>query len=122
MEKRIDRARVRARKKKRIRKHLQVRENYPRLCVFKSGKHMYAHIVDDFKGMVIASASTLSKDLKGELKDTNKTKSAEKVGELIAKYAKKHKVEKVTFDRSGYIYHGRVKALAEAARKGGLKF
>ena len=122
MEKRKDKSEERKRKKLRVKKRMVIREDRPRLCVFKSSKHIYAQIVDDLNGKVIVQASTISKDIKGEVKELNKTKAAEKVGELIAKYAKDKKVAKVVFDRSGYIYHGRMKALADAARKAGLKF
>jgi large subunit ribosomal protein L18 len=92
-----------------------------RLTVFRSNQHIYAQLVDDENGVTLASASTMDKDL-GKLKSFSNVEAAEKVGELIAKKAKDQKVAQVVFDRGGYLYHGRVKALAEAARKAGLKF
>jgi large subunit ribosomal protein L18 len=91
----------------------------PRLCVFRSLKHIYAQIVDDTEGKTLVSASDL--ELK-EKKGMKKVEIAREVGKLIAKKALEKKIEKVSFDRSGYKYHGRVKALAEGAREGGLRF
>lgn len=102
----------------RIRKH--VSSDCPRLSVFRSNKHIYAQIIDDTKGVTLASASTLDKDGKGAKGGT--MDAAKAIGELIAKKALKAKVEQVVFDRGGYLYHGRIKALAEAAREAGLKF
>jgi large subunit ribosomal protein L18 len=96
--------------------------NKPRLSVFRSASHIYAQIIDDSKGVTIASASTLDKDLKSKVVKTSDLSAATSVGELIAKRALEHKVEAVVFDRGGYKYHGRVKALADAARDAGLKF
>lgn len=93
-----------------------------RLCVFRSNTHMYAQLVDDTKRATIISASTLDKDLKGKMKKTSDTKAAEAVGKLIAERAVKKGIKEIVFDRGGYLYHGRVKALAEAARVGGLSF
>ena len=93
-----------------------------RLSVFRSGKHIYAQLIDDTKGTTLAAASTVDKELKGKLKTTSTVEAAKAVGELIAKRAKAAKVEQVVFDRGGFIYHGRVKALADAAREGGLNF
>ncbi len=109
----------REKRKKRIKAKIFGTKERPRLCVFRSNKHIYCQLVDDTKGHTLASASDR------ELKLTEKKKKTEiafEVGKLIAKKAKKLKIEKVVFDRSGYRYHGRVKALAEGARKGGLKF
>ena len=92
-----------------------------RLCVNRSSNHMYAQIIDP-DNKVLASASTNEKDVKAKVKATGNVKAAEFIGELVAERALKAKVEQVTFDRSGFKYHGRVKALAEAARKKGLKF
>lgn len=91
-----------------------------RLSVFRSNQHIYAQLIDDVKGVTLASASTMDKELKGAKGST--LEGAKKVGALIAERGKKAKVESVAFDRGGYIYHGRVKALAEAAREAGLKF
>ncbi len=91
-----------------------------RLSVFRSGQHIYAQLIDDSKGLTVAAASTLDKELKGKKSAT--IEAARAVGELIASRAKKAKIDAVVFDRGGYLYHGRVKALAEGAREGGLKF
>lgn len=98
------------------------RETRPRLSVFRSGKQMYAQVIDDIKGVTLAAASTLEGDLKEKLKTGANTDAAVEVGKLVAERAKKAGVEKVVFDRGRYVYHGRVKALAEGAREGGLKF
>ncbi|WP_018699149.1 50S ribosomal protein L18 [Amorphus coralli] len=94
----------------------------PRLSVFRSSKHIYVQVIDDAAGNTVAAASTLDKDLRGSLKTGADTAAAAEVGRLIAERAKKAGVSKVVFDRGGYIYHGRVKALADAAREGGLEF
>jgi large subunit ribosomal protein L18 len=94
----------------------------PRLSVFRSGQHMYAQIIDDAKGVTLASASTLDKDLKSGLKTGATSEAAAKVGKLLAERAIKAGIKDVVFDRGGYMFHGRVKALAEAAREGGLNF
>ncbi|MEM5517023.1 50S ribosomal protein L18 [Henriciella sp. AS95] len=94
----------------------------PRLSVARSHKNISAQIIDDEKGLTVAAASTLEKDLRGKLKSTSDTAAAQQIGELIAERAKKAGVEDVVFDRGSYMFHGRVKALADAAREGGLKF
>src|ERR1700742_1659116 len=94
----------------------------PRLSVFRSSKHIYAQIIDDQNGTTLASASSLESDLKGSLKTGADTAAAAAVGKLIAERAAKAGVTEVLFDRGGYIFHGRVKALADAAREGGLSF
>ncbi len=91
-----------------------------RLSVFRSGKHIYAQLIDDSKGVTLASASSLDKETK--LKNGGSIDAAKKVGELIASRAKKAKVDNIVFDRGGYLFHGRVKALAESARAAGLAF
>jgi large subunit ribosomal protein L18 len=93
-----------------------------RLSVFRSGMHMYAQLIDDAKGETLAAASTCGKEMSAKLKKTSNQEAAAAVGKLIAEKAKQVKVTEVYFDRGGYIFHGRVKALAEAARAGGLKF
>ena len=99
------------------------REVRPRLSVFRSGKQIYAQIIDDINGVTVAAASTVEGDLKEKLKKGGaNTEAATEVGKLVAARAKKAGVEKVVFDRGRYIYHGRVKALAEGAREGGLQF
>ena len=112
----------RERRKLRIRKRISGDTERPRLSVFRSAKHIYAQVIDDTTGKTLAHASTLSKDLKGTFEGKKKSDEAKAVGQLIAKLCKGQKIEKVVFDRNGYIYHGRVKALADAARAAGLKF
>ena len=112
----------RARRKLRIRKNVTGTGERPRLTVFRSAKHIYAQIIDDVTGTTIASASTLSKDLRGGLGEGNKTDAAKKVGALVAQQAKGKNIDKVVFDRNGFLYHGRIKALADAAREAGLDF
>ena len=93
-----------------------------RLSVFRSSKHIYAQVIDDAAGVTLAAASSVDKALKGKLKNGATKDAAEQVGKLVAERAKQAGLEKVVFDRGGYMYHGRVKALAEAAREGGLSF
>ncbi|MGZ3795049.1 MAG: 50S ribosomal protein L18 [Pseudobdellovibrionaceae bacterium] len=104
-------------KKIRIRKTVNGTEDRPRLCVFRSGKHMYAQIVNDVNGHTLASASSLSVDTKNSGIDL-----AKEVGIAIAKNALAKNIKSVVFDRNGYLYHGRVKSLADGAREGGLNF
>jgi large subunit ribosomal protein L18 len=112
-----------ARRKQRVRTSLRKNAaDRVRLSVFRSGQHIYAQLIDDKKGVTLASASSLDKDVKGKLKSTSTVEAAKSVGELIAKKAKEANVKEVVFDRGGYIFHGRVKALADAARAGGLSF
>ena len=112
----------RERRKLRIRKKVTGTAERPRLSVFRSAKHIYAQVVDDTTGQTLAHASTISKDIKGTLSDGKKTDAAKKVGALIAKICKEKSIEQVVFDRNGYLYHGRVSALAQAAREAGLQF
>jgi len=112
----------RARRKLRIRSKIAGNTERPRLSVFRSGRHLYAQVVNDADGKTLAHASTLSRDLKGSLDSDKKTDAAKKVGALIAKICLERKIDKVVFDRNGYLYHGRIKALADAAREAGLKF
>ncbi|MED5370382.1 MAG: 50S ribosomal protein L18 [Myxococcota bacterium] len=113
---------ARLRRKVSIRKHLRGTADRPRLSVFRSAKHIYAQLIDDDSGKTLAAASTLSSDLKGYEGHRGNIEAAKAVGELIAKKAAEADVSSVVFDRNGYLYHGRVKALADAARDGGLKF
>ena len=99
-----------------------IREIRPRLSVYRSGKQIYAQVIDDIKGITLAAASTLEADLKEKLKSGATVDAATEVGKLVAERAKKAGVEKVVFDRGRYVYHGRVKALADGAREGGLQF
>lgn len=111
----------RGRRKLRIRKKVDGTPERPRLTVFRSAKHIYAQVIDDSTGQTLIAASTLSKDLKGSL-EGNKSAKAQAVGALVAEKCKSKNVTKVVFDRNGYLYHGRIKALADAARKAGLDF
>jgi len=112
----------RSRRKKRIRKKIAGSPNKPRLCVYKSLKGIYAQLVNDADSKVITGASTLSKDVKGKVKYGGNIEAAKKVGEYIGKKAISMGITQVVFDRNGFKYHGRVKALAESAREAGLKF
>lgn len=117
-----------SRKDARDRRHRRVRikvsgtQETPRLAVFRSLNHIYAQVIDDTAGHTLVSASTLDGEVKGKLEGKNKTAESELVGSLVAKRALEHGIKQVAFDRGGNKYHGRVKALADAARKEGLKF
>ncbi len=113
---------VRRIRHERLRKKLVGTPEKPRLNVYRALKNIYAQIIDDTSGKVIISASTLNKEIKSTLKYGGNAKAAAVLGQIIAKKAKEKGIEKIAFDRGGYLYHGRVKALAEAARKEGLKF
>ncbi len=108
--------------KRRIRKKISGTPERPRLSVFRSNKHIYAQIIDDEAGQTLVAASTRSKELVGQLEGKTKIEQAKLVGKLLAEKALKANVSQVVFDRNGYKYHGRVKALADGAREGGLKF
>ena len=111
------------RRKARVRRAIKKAANgRPRLSVFRSSKQIYAQVIDDVRGHTVASASTLETDLKGKLKTGATVDAAKEVGKLVAERAVQAGVKQVIFDRSGYLYHGRVKALADAAREGGLDF
>ena len=112
----------RERRKLRIRKKVNGTESRPRLSVFRTSKHIYVQVIDDVKGQTLAHASTLTKDLRGTLSEDTKSDAAKKVGSLIAKICKSKGIEKVVFDRNGYLYHGRISALPQAARDAGLEF
>ncbi len=109
-------------RKRRVRKKIYGTPERPRLTVYKSLRHIYAQIIDDSKGYTLVSASTLTPDLRSEISGLKKVEQAKKVGALIAKKAIEKGIKQVVFDRNGYIYHGRVSALAEGAREGGLDF
>lgn len=113
---------ARQRRHARVRARVEGTTSRPRLCVFRSLNHIYAQVIDDSKRHTLASASTLDAELAGDLDGKSKTDRAGLVGSLIAKQALAQGVEETAFDRGGYKYHGRVKALAEAARAAGLKF
>ncbi len=117
-----------SRQKVRVKKHMKIRNRFsgtagrPRLAVFRSNNHMYAQIIDDTVGNTLVAASTLEKDVKAELEKTNNVDAAAYLGTLIAKRALEKGITTVVFDRGGFIYHGKVAALAEAAREAGLEF
>lgn len=113
---------IRKRKHARVRKKITGTPERPRLCVFRSLNHTYAQIIDDTTGKTLASASTLDPAVKDNVEFGGNVKGAAEVGKLVAEKAMAAGIETVVFDRSGYIYHGRVAALAEAAREAGLKF
>ena len=111
------------RRKARVRKAIKARAfGRPRLSVFRSDKNIYAQIIDDSTGRTLAAASTLDKDVQDKVKNGGTAEAAAAIGKLIAERGKTAKVTEVVFDRGAYIYHGRVKALADAAREGGLQF
>ncbi len=116
------RAEIRQKKHRRLRHHLNGTSATPRLAVFRSNKHMYAQIIDDSEGKTLVAASTLDKAVKAELQYTDTVEAAAYLGTVIGKKALEAGIESVVFDRGGYIYHGKVKALADAAREAGLKF
>ena len=117
-----------SRQKVRVKKHNRMRNRFsgtaerPRLAVFRSNNHMYAQIIDDTVGKTLVSASTLDKDVKAELEKTNNVEAASAVGTVIAKKALEKGINTVVYDRGGFIYAGKIKALAEAAREAGLEF
>ncbi len=113
---------ARKRRHARIRAKVKGTNSRPRLCVFRSLNHIYAQVGDDLQGRTLASGSTLDPEVKSEVTGKTKTAQSELVGSLVAKRALSQGIDQVAFDRGGYRYHGRVKALAEAARQGGLKF
>ena len=113
---------IRAKKHMKIRKRFSGTAERPRLAVFRSNNHVYAQVIDDVAGKTLVSASTLEKDIKAELENTDDTAAATKIGDVVAKRALEKGIKTVVFDRGGYIYHGKVKALAEAAREAGLEF
>ena len=118
----IDKNEIRKRKHLRVRKSVSGTTERPRLCVFRSNSHIYAQIIDDEAGVTLVSASSLDKDIKGELSNGSNIQAASAVGKLVAERAAAKEIKDVVFDRGGYLYHGRVQALAEAAREAGLNF
>ena len=122
MDRHKRKAEQRQRRKKRVRKKANGTPERPRLAVFRSLKHIYSQVIDDIDGRTLASASTCCSEVRDEFTYGGNIKAAQRVGELIAKRAIDAGVSMVVFDRAGYNYHGRVKALAESARKAGLKF
>jgi len=113
---------ARKRRHARIRATVSGTEGKPRLCVFRSLNNIYAQIIDDASGVTLTSAGSISAEIKGQAEGKNKSQVAELVGATLAKSAQEKGISEVVFDRGGYKYHGRIKALAEAARKAGLKF
>ena len=122
MVSKVSRAKVRAKKHRRLRNHLSGTATTPRLAVFRSNNHMYAQIIDDTIGKTLVSASTTQKEVKAELEKTNNVDAAAYLGTVIGKKAVEAGIEEVVFDRGGFVYHGKIKALADAAREAGLKF
>ena len=112
----------RERRKLRIRRKISGTPERPRLTVFRSSKHIYAQVIDDVAGSTIAHVSTLSKDVKAGAAEATKSDAAKQVGKAVAKVLLSKGIDKVVFDRNGYLFHGRIKALADAAREAGLKF
>lgn len=113
---------ARLRRKMSIRKRLRGASERPRLSVFRSARHIYAQVIDDSKGQTLAAASTLTKELRERLEGKDKTEQAKIVGLEIARLCLSNNIEQVAFDRNGFIYHGRVAAVADGAREGGLQF
>ena len=113
---------IRVKKHNRMRNKIQGTAQRPRLSVFRSEKHIYAQIIDDMTGTTLVAASTVEKDIKASVKATSNVEAAAAVGTAIAKKAAAKGIEEVVFDRGGFLYHGRVKALAEAAREAGLQY
>ncbi|MBO8136869.1 MAG: 50S ribosomal protein L18 [Desulfotomaculum sp.] len=122
MIKKPDRKAIRAKRRLRLRNKVRGTAERPRLNVFRSLNNIYAQIIDDDRGVTLVAASSLAPELKGKLKNGGNVEAAREVGKLIAQKALESGIKKVVFDRAGYIYHGRVKALAEGAREGGLDF
>jgi large subunit ribosomal protein L18 len=116
------RTQARLKRKKRIRKKLRGTTGRPRLCVFRSAKHIYAQLVDDSLGQTLVAASSMEKDVQAVPETKNKVTAANTVGKIIGKRALEKGVQQVVFDRNGFLYHGRVKAVSEGAREAGLKF
>ena len=116
------RTKIREKKHRRQRNRFSGTAERPRLAVFRSNNHMYAQIIDDTVGKTLVSASTLQKDVKAELEQTNTVAAAAYLGTVIGKKAVEAGIEEVVFDRGGFVYHGKIKALADAAREAGLKF
>ena len=122
MIKKISRTAVREKKHKRMRFHMSGTAECPRLCVVRSNKHMYAQIVDDVAGKTLVAASTLQADVREGLQYTDNVEAAAKVGKVIGEKALEAGIKNVVFDRGGFLYHGKIQALADAAREAGLEF
>ncbi len=113
---------ARLKRKKRIRKKLIGSADRPRLCVFRSAKHIYAQVIDDSRGQTLVAASSAEKAVRDKVESKNKVADANAVGQVIGQRAMEKGVKQVVFDRNGFLYHGRIKAVSEGARKAGLKF
>ncbi len=122
MLKKLDREVSRRKRRTRVRAKISGTAERPRLSIFRSSKHIYAQVIDDLAGATLVAASTLDKDLAGQLESTCNTEAAKAVGVLVGKKALAKGINKVVFDRGGYNYHGRVAALADGAREAGLEF
>lgn len=118
----LEKVAARLRRKKRVRKKIRGWPERPRLCVFASNRHIYAQVINDVSGCTLVAASTLSPELRNQVRHGGNMAAAKKVGSLVARKCLEKGVEVVAFDRDGFLYHGRVKALAEEARAAGLKF
>ena len=118
----IERRLARIKRHKRVRKNISGSSERPRLCIFRSLRHIYAQVIDDKKGTTLVSLSTLDPEIKGKGKYQGNVKAAEMLGSLLAKKLEEKGIKKVVFDRGGYLYHGRVKAVAESTRKGKIVF
>ncbi|GGK21197.1 50S ribosomal protein L18 [Caldalkalibacillus thermarum] len=118
----VDKNKARKKRHARVRRKVFGTPERPRLNVFRSTKHIYAQLIDDMEGRTLVSASTLDKELRDKIEYGGNIEAAQQVGALLAKRAIEKGYQKVVFDRGGYLYHGRVKALADAAREGGLQF
>lgn len=118
----VSRAQVRQKKHRRMRNHIVGTAERPRLAVFRSNNHMYAQIIDDTVGRTLVSASTTQKEIKAELENTDDVKAAAYLGTVIGKRAVEAGIKEVVFDRGGFIYQGKIQALADAAREAGLEF
>lgn len=121
-DKNIEKAKRLQRRRYHIRKALVGTAERPRLCVFRSDKHIYAQVIDDHAGRTLVAAASTEKDVRGDAPNGGNIKAAERVGQAVAERAKAAGITKVAFDRGGRMYHGRIKALADAARKAGLSF
>ena len=122
MVNKASRAKIRENKHRRLRHHLNGTATTPRLAVFRSNKHIYAQIIDDTVGKTLVSASTLEKEIKAELENTDTVDAAAYIGTVVAKRAIEKGIKEVVFDRGGFIYQGKIQALADAAREAGLVF
>ena len=116
------RTQARLKRKKRIRKKLVGTGKQPRLCVFRSAKHIYAQVIDDSLGQTLVAASSLEKKVREDTESKNKLNAANTVGKIIGQRALEKGVKKIVFDRNGFLYHGRIKAVSDGAREAGLKF